>query len=420
MTAAKNKRILLGVTGGIAAYKSAILARRLIVRGCEVRVVMTRGACEFITPLTMQAVSGHAVHQHLLDADAESGMGHIQLARWAQHIIIAPATANFIAKLAHGNADDLLSAVVLASDAEVSVAPAMNRKMWEHAATQRNINTLREFGVRIIGPGVGDQACFEVGAGRMSEPEEIADAITGRMRESDDGADAIIGGADASLLAGVNVVVTAGPTWEAIDPVRGISNRSSGKMGYAMAQAALAFGARVILVSGATRLDTPCVGSRSATRVEVGSAQEMMDAVKLHINDAQLFIGVAAVADYRPRKIAAHKIKKKDDKMTIELIKNPDILARVAALKNAPFTVGFALESENEITNARQKLAAKKVDVIAVNTVTDGTVFGADENEVTLIYKNGNADIKLNRTDKQNLARQILENIAPLFNKQKK
>ncbi|MGI9311011.1 MAG: bifunctional phosphopantothenoylcysteine decarboxylase/phosphopantothenate--cysteine ligase CoaBC [bacterium] len=419
----QRKRILLGVSGGIAAYKSAALARRLIERGCEVRVVMTGAACEFITPLTLQAVSGHPVHLHLLDADAESGMGHIELARWAEQVVIAPASANCIARLAQGRAEDLLSAVALATEAEVAVAPAMNRQMWAHPATQRNLASLKELGVRVIGPDSGDQACGEHGLGRMTEPDEIATLLAGD--------------AHPRLLDGAHVLITAGATWEAIDPVRGISNRSSGKMGYSMAQAALDFGARVTLVSGATHLETPRAGAVAATRIEARSARRMMDAVAACAPDADLFIAVAAVADYRPREVAAHKIKKDDERMTLELIKNPDILANVAAMPNAPLTVGFALETENAVANAKQKLASKKIDAIVVNTVGgndsgsdddsdddndqgDGSVFDSEENAVTLIFQDARDDIVLAKADKYRIALQIIEHIAPLLAERKR
>ena len=394
----KSKRILLGVSGGIAAYKSPQLARRLIERGCEVRVAMTRAACEFITPLTMQAVSGHPVHLHFLEAEAESGMGHIELARWAEQVIVAPASADFLARLAHGRADDLLAAVALVTEAEVAVAPAMNRRMWEHAATRENLKTLAARGVRVIGPGSGDQACGETGPGRMREPEEIAAEIAGDARPL--------------LLDGVDTLITAGPTWEALDPVRGLSNRSSGKMGFAMAQAALDFGARVTLVSGPVNLPAP----RGARRVDVVSAHEMSEAVMARAPKSQLFIAVAAVADYRPVNVAANKIKKDGGRMRVELEKTPDILAQVAALKSPPFTVGFAAETENALANARKKCMEKGADVIAVNDVAGGAVFGAEENAVTLVYrKNGKTgEDALTKADKYLLAVRILERIAPL------
>ncbi|MGB5705707.1 MAG: bifunctional phosphopantothenoylcysteine decarboxylase/phosphopantothenate--cysteine ligase CoaBC, partial [Arenicellales bacterium] len=318
----KNKRVLVGVTGGIAAYKSPELVRRLKDRGCDVRVVMSRAAEAFITPLTMQAVSGHPVHQHLLDAEAESGMGHIELARWAELVVIAPATANFIAKLAHGQADDLLSTLALATEAEVAVAPAMNQQMWQHPSTGTNLEQLVQRGIRVIGPGSGDQACGEVGPGRMTEPEEIAGILAGDAIEP--------------LLSDCRVLITAGPTWEAIDPVRGVTNHSSGKMGYALAQAASDFGAQVTLISGPVHLDTPqCV-----SRIDVLSAADMLESVMREVGKSNIFIAVAAVADYRPADVAAHKIKKSEDQdgMVIEMVKNPDILATVAALEKPPFT----------------------------------------------------------------------------------
>src|SRR3990172_5695080 len=312
MVTLQNKRIVLGVTGGIAAYKSADLARRLREAGAEVRVIMTRGATEFITPLTMQAVSGHPVHQHLLDTAAEAGMGHIELARWADAVLVAPASANFLARCAHGRAEDLLSAVCLATAAPLAIAPAMNRQMWAGAATQANLDTLRARGARIFGPAEGAQACGEVGPSRMLEPSELV-ALTASLFAS-------------GALDGLAVLVTAGPTWEAIDPVRGISNKSSGKMGYAVAAAAAEAGARVVLVSGPTALPDP---ERVAT-IRVTSAQEMFDAVHAHIAQVEVFIGVAAVADYRPTDAAKEKIKKSAERLTLELVRNPDILAIVA------------------------------------------------------------------------------------------
>ncbi|MYB33541.1 MAG: bifunctional phosphopantothenoylcysteine decarboxylase/phosphopantothenate--cysteine ligase CoaBC, partial [Gammaproteobacteria bacterium] len=324
----RNRRILVGVTGGIAAYKSPDLVRRLIDRGGDVRVVMTEAACEFITPLTLQAVSGHPVHQCLLDAEAESGMGHIELARWAEIIVIAPATANFIAGMVSGKADDLLTTLILASEADIAVAPAMNRQMWQNPVTQDNLEVLKQRGVRIIGPAEGGQACGEVGPGRMSEPDEIAQELLG------DGM--------PKLLAGVRITLTAGPTWEAIDPVRGITNRSSGKMGFALAEAARDFGAEVTLISGPVALETPS----GVERIDVVSAQDMFDKVQGHIGNADMFIGVAAVSDYRPVLRAENKIKKDTESMELKLIRTPDILRSVAELENPPFTVGFAADTE--------------------------------------------------------------------------
>ena len=399
-----GKRFLLGVSGGIAAYKSPMLARHLLRRGGEVRVMMTPAAEEFITPLTLQAVSGHPVHRHLLDAEAESGMGHIELARWAEQIIIAPATADCIARLAHGRADDLLCAVVLAADAadtEVAVAPAMNRLMWQNPATRRNLAILAERGVRVIGPDSGAQACGETGEGRMSEPEDIARLLAGDETPR--------------LLAGRHALITAGPTWEALDPVRGITNRSSGKMGYAFARAARDFGARVTLVSGRVSLATP----REVRRIDVSSAEEMLAAVTAHAPEADVFIAVAAVADYRPAAALEHKIKKAaGQRIRLDLLKNPDILASVAAMKGAPFTVGFAAESDNVIANARQKLKDKGADVIAANRVGgEDDALDGDHNAVTLLYQDGEKDgeIRLGKTDKYRLAVQIIQHIAPLL-----
>jgi len=358
-----NKRVLLGVTGGIAAYKSADLVRRLREAGADVRVIMTDAACEFITELTMQAVSGHPVHRRLLDTEAEMGMSHIQLARWADVILVAPASADFLARLAQGRGDDLLTTVCLASGAPLAVAPAMNQQMWRNAATQANVATLRQRGVHVFGPGEGSQACGDTGPGRMLEPNVLVDLTTALF--------------DHGALDGLHVVVTAGPTWEALDPVRGLTNKSSGKMGYAIAQAAIEAGARVTLVSGPVALAAP----ERVTFVSVVSAQEMHDAVHKRIDDADIFIGVAAVADYRPVRVAAAKIKKTAEHLTLELVRNPDILASVAALPRAPFTVGFAAETEYLEAAARAKLAAKNVDLICANLVagTEGG-FGADEN----------------------------------------
>jgi phosphopantothenoylcysteine decarboxylase/phosphopantothenate--cysteine ligase len=388
-----NKRILLGVTGGIAAYKSADLARRLREAGAEVRCVMTQAAREFITPLTLQAVSGNAVHLHLLDEQAESAMGHIDLARWADAVVVAPASANFIAKLAQGRADDLLSALCLAAQSPVALAPAMNQQMWLNAATQDNIATLRRRGVRVFGPAEGSQACGEVGPGRMLEAVEIAQLAADLF--------------ESGALDGLTVVVTAGPTWEAIDPVRGLTNKSSGKMGYAIAAAAAAAGARVVLVSGPTALPNP---ARVRT-IRVVSAQEMYDAVHEQVRGAQLFIAAAAVADYRPLRAAPAKIKKDAERMTLELQRNPDILASVAALKPAPFTVGFAAETENVETNARAKLAGKHIDLVAGNLVgVAGRGFEAEDNGLLLVDRDGIVELPVQ--SKEKLARALIQEIA--------
>ncbi len=390
-----NKRLLLGVTGGIAAYKSADTVRRLREAGAEVRVVMTAGAAEFITALTLQAVSGHPVHQQLLDTGAEAGMGHIELARWADAVLVAPASANFMARLAQGRADDLLSAVCLATESPVAVAPAMNQQMWSNTATQANLATLKKNGVRIFGPAEGSQACGEVGPGRMLEPAELVTLVADLFA--------------AGELDGLRVVVTAGPTWEAIDPVRGLTNRSSGKMGYAVAQAAMEAGANVTLISGPTALPDP----ERVHTIRVESAQEMHDAVHAHIADTDIFIGVAAVADYRPAQTAEDKIKKTQEKMTLELVRTPDILASVTALKPAPFTVGFAAETENLEQHARQKLETKKLDLVAANRVGADLGFGADENSLLLVEHGGVTELPTQ--PKVKLARALIRHIAARY-----
>ncbi len=365
------------------------------------RVIMTDAAKEFIAPLTLQAVSGHpvfqhSVFQHALDAEAESGMGHIELARWAEMIVVAPATANFMAKAAHGEADDLLSTLVLASEADLVIAPAMNQQMFSSPATQDNLAVLRARGVTIIGPAAGDQACGETGPGRMTEPEDIAQQLLG---------DGI-----PQLLAGKTVLVTAGPTWEAIDPVRGITNRSSGKMGFAVADAAKDFGATVVIVCGPVSICAP-VGIE---KIDVQSATQMQKAVMSQIGSCDIFIGVAAVADYRPVKVADQKIKKDNDEMVITLVKTPDILSAVARSKPKPFTVGFAAETENLIENSRKKLKAKNLDMIVANDVSgDDSAFGNDSNAVTIIHKQG--EVILERTDKYRLAIQIIEHICKQY-----
>ncbi len=399
MTIRKNKRILLGITGGIAAYKSPDLVRRLIERGADVRVVMSAASESFITPLTLQAVSGHPVFKHLLDADAESGMGHIELARWAEMIIVAPATANFIAKMAHGKADDLLSTLILASEAERIIAPAMNQQMWQNSTTQDNVRILQNRGVKIIGPAAGNQACGEVGPGRMTQPEDIAQQLLG---------DGI-----PQLLVGKTIIITAGPTWEAIDPVRGVTNHSSGKMGFSMACAARDYGATVVLICGPVSMETP----HGIERIDVQSAQQMHDQVFNHIHRSQFFIGVAAVADYRPLQQSVHKLKKNADEMTIKLVRNPDILAQVAKQKSKVFSVGFAAETQNLIENAKKKLLSKNIDLIVANDVSgeDGA-FGNDTNRVTLVDRHDTT--ALQRADKYRLAVQIIEHICRRYEPQ--
>lgn len=389
-----NKRILLGVTGGIAAYKSAELVRRLQDAGAEVRVVMTAGACEFITPLTMQALSGHPVHTALLDPAAEAGMGHIQLARWADLVLVAPASANFMARLAHGHGNDLLTTLCLATGAPVAIAPAMNREMWADTSTQKNLLLLQEKNVHIFGPGEGSQACGEVGAGRMLEPDELVRLAAGVF--------------DYQLLTGRHVVITAGPTREAIDPVRYITNRSSGKMGFAIAEVAAEAGARVTLIAGPVNLPTPA----RVTRLDVTSALEM-HARTLEVVDAgcDIFIATAAVADYRPITTADHKIKKSADEVHLTLVKNPDIVAAVANHPRRPFTVGFAAETRDVVAYARAKLENKNLDMIATNDVSGSNVgFNSDNNALTVIWPGGHKVLPL--ASKRQIAAQLVELIA--------
>lgn len=391
-----NKRILLGVTGGIAAYKSAEIIRRLQDAGGSVRVVMTTAATEFITPLTMQALSGNPVHLELLDTDAEAAMGHIELARWADIILIAPASADFIAKLAHGEGGDLLSTLCLASRSPLAIAPAMNQGMWRNASTQHNIERLRGRGINIFGPAEGSQACGEVGPGRMSEPEDIVE-LTAALFET-------------GALAGKKVVITAGPTREAIDPVRYISNHSSGKMGYALAEAAAEAGAETILISGPVNLAPP---DRVRT-IPVISAQEMYDAALSEADGCQLFIASAAVADYRPKQVSEQKIKKSTDTLTIELVKNPDIVSAVAKRPNRPYTVGFAAETANLEDYARGKLERKNLDLVIANDVSDRTIgFNSDDNAVLVVEMQSSEAIP--KINKSILARQLIAKIAEMI-----
>ena len=390
-----GKRILLGVTGGIAAYKSADLVRRLRDTGAEVRVVMTDGALAFVTPLTFQAVSGNPVHTTLLDETAEAGMGHIELARWADQVLIAPATANFIARLAHGMAGDLLSAICLATSAPLMLAPAMNQQMWSNAATQANCVLLRERGVRLAGPASGSQACGETGSGRMMEPTDLVAAM---------------GLAFPGPLEGKRVVVTAGPTYEDIDPVRYIGNRSSGKMGFAIAAAAMAAGADVSLVAGPVKLETPAGVERS----DVRGAVEMRDVAIRLASSADIFIGVAAVADYTPARPAAQKIKKGLPKQKLELVSTPDIIAEVAALENGPFTIGFAAETEKLKQHAFGKLSRKGLDMIAANRVgQSNSGFESENNEILILVPDG--EKHLGKGNKQQLARLIIGEVAALL-----
>jgi len=392
-------RVVLGVTGGIAAYKSAELTRRLKDRGADVQVVMTAGAREFVTPLTFQALSGRPVRTDLWDAAAEAAMGHIELARWPQRIVIAPATADFIARLAHGLADDLLSTLCLATDAPIVVVPAMNRLMWSNAATQANVAALRQRGFTILGPAEGAQACGETGAGRMVEPQAIVDALFAAPRSRDGN----------SPLRGRKVVVTAGPTRERIDPVRFITNRSSGKMGYAVAEAARDAGAHVVIVSGPVNVPTP----PGVQRIDVETAEQMMNAVQAEIADTDIFIAAAAVSDYRMREIAAHKIKKTSDELSLQLSRTPDILATVAAGSPRPFVVGFAAETQNVERNALAKLEGKKLDMIAANQVGEGLAFDCDDNALTVYWAGGKRELE--RAPKCQLAGSLIDVIAERF-----
>jgi phosphopantothenoylcysteine decarboxylase/phosphopantothenate--cysteine ligase len=389
----QTKRILLGLTGGIAAYKGAELTRLLVSQGVQIQVAMTEAACHFITPTTMQALSGKPVFTNQWGEHTANHMAHISLSRTTDAIMIAPATADFIAKLAHGLADDLLSTLCLARNCPLLVAPAMNRQMWESPATQRNIQQLVADGVTILGPVNGTQACGEEGMGRMLEPTELARAVLTFFQPK--------------LLSGVKVLLTAGPTYEAIDAVRGITNRSSGKMGYAIAQATLELGAEVTLISGPTALSNP----HGATLVNVTSATEMFEAVQKHVADTDIFIAVAAVADYRVAQPTEQKIKKSTGGLTLELLPNPDILGYVTGLPKPPFCVGFAAESHNLHEYAATKRKAKKIPLLAANLVQQA--IGADDNELILFDDAG--EHVLPRADKLTLARALLQHIVKLY-----
>ena len=393
----RQKRVVLGITGGIAAYKAAELVRLLIKGGIEVQVVMTEAACGFITPVTMQALSGRPVFTDMWDARIADNMAHIELSRGADAIVVVPATTDFLAKLANGLADDLLSTLCVARECPLLVAPAMNRQMWENKATQRNVAQLARDGVVLLGPASGDQACGEVGMGRMLEAQQIFEAVTAFLQPK--------------LLTGTHVLITAGPTFEAIDPVRGITNRSSGKMGYAIARAALDAGAKVTLVTGPVSLEAP-----AAARVEhVESANDMFEAVKKHAKAADIFIGVAAVADYRVDTTSKHKIKRTDANLTLKLVPNPDILAWVAALPKPPFCVGFAAESQKLHEFADAKRRKKKVPLMVANLAQDA--IGADDNEVTLIDDGGAHTLP--RAPKPQIARQLVAHIAKRYRSRK-
>ncbi|ABU69654.1 bifunctional phosphopantothenoylcysteine decarboxylase/phosphopantothenate--cysteine ligase CoaBC [Vibrio campbellii] len=394
-----GKKILLGISGGIAAYKCAELTRRLIERGAQVQVVMTKAAKEFITPLTMQAVSGRPVSDSLLDPAAEASMGHIELAKWADLVLLAPATADLIARMSAGMGNDLLTTLVLATDSPVAVSPAMNQQMYRNVATQENIATLARRGMHIWGPAAGEQACGDVGPGRMLEPMQLVHMCEQCFQPK--------------LLVGKSVLITAGPTREAIDPVRYISNHSSGKMGFALANAAAQLGAKVTLVSGPVSLNTPA----GVERINVASAQEMHDAVMAHAPNHDAFISCAAVADYRPENVASQKLKKTEnnDQMTINMVKNPDIVATVANMvEQRPFTVGFAAETNDVETYARGKLVKKNLDMICANDVSvEGQGFNSNDNAITLFWPEGEQALALE--SKEALSFRILEKMHELM-----
>jgi phosphopantothenoylcysteine decarboxylase/phosphopantothenate--cysteine ligase len=392
-----QRRILLGVSGGIAAYKSCELVRRLRDLDAQVRVVMTERATHFVSPTTFQALSGQTVRVSLWDEQAEAAMGHIELARWAERILIAPASADLLARLAHGLADDLLTTLCLASSAPLYLAPAMNQQMWAHPAVQANIETLRQRGAHLLGPAAGEQACGDIGSGRMLEPYELREALV-----------ASFGGGS---LAGLNVLVSAGPTYEDIDPVRFIGNRSSGRMGFAIAQAAALAGARVTLVAGPVSLATP-VGI--AQRIDVRSAAQMHEAVIDAAAQADIYIGAAAVGDYRPQEISAHKLKKHDGAgLSLQLSENPDILASLSAKTVHPFLVGFAAETHDVASYAQDKLRRKGLDMIAANQVGGGLGFEAADNALTLYWADG--ALELPRASKPELAQQLIAQVAERY-----
>ena len=394
MTNLTNKKIVLGITGGIAAYKCAELVRRLKDAGCEVKVVMTESAKHFITPLTMQAVSGETVSDSLLDPSAEASMGHIEFAKWADLILVAPATCNIIAKMAAGIADDLLTTLLLATPAKVAVAPAMNQQMYGHAATQANLATLKARNVLIWGPGKGEQACGDIGAGRMLEPHELVALCIAKEQPQ--------------LLAGKTITITAGPTREPLDPVRFISNHSSGKMGYALAEAALQFGAKVNLISGPVTIKAPT----GVNLINIESAEELLTESLTYASQSDAFIGCAAVADYRAANIATQKMKKQGDELTLTLTKNPDVIAAIANLtQNRPYTVGFAAETQNVESYAKGKLQNKNLDMICANDVSkSGLGFNSDHNALTLYWHN--EQLELPTTSKVEIARKVIEQLA--------
>tara|TARA_B110000438_G_scaffold77547_1_gene77745 strand:+ start:2946 stop:4133 length:1188 start_codon:yes stop_codon:yes gene_type:complete len=395
MLSLTNKHILLGITGGIAAYKCAELARLFAKAGAEVRVAMTKAAVEFVTPLTMQALTGNRVSLNLLDTEAEAAMGHIELARWADIVLVAPATADFIARITHGQADDILSTLILATAAPIAIAPAMNQGMWSDSGTKANLAVLRERDYHVFGPVAGEQACGDYGMGRMMEPKELVKNCSELFK--------------LGSLAGTSFLITGGPTREAIDPVRFISNHSSGKMAYALASEAAVEGARVTLVSGPVNLPTP----EGVKRIDVLTAQEMLEACLNNVSDADVFIGVAAVADYRPQQIEQEKIKKNDDLMTLNLVKNPDIISEIAKLKNRPITVGFAAETNNIIENGKDKLDKKNLDLLFANNAIE--TFNSDT--ISVIAIDADQEQTLTEGNKNLLARNMLSLILTRLKK---
>jgi phosphopantothenoylcysteine decarboxylase/phosphopantothenate--cysteine ligase len=396
MAILQGKNILLGISGGIAAYKSAELTRQLVKAGANVRVCMSKSATKFITPLTLQALSGNPVHTELLNPEAEAGMGHIELARWAEHIFIAPATAGMIAKLATGQADELLTTLCLASSAPLSIAPAMNQQMWKHAATRANISILKQRGVLIWGPDQGEQACGDVGPGRMPEPAALVQQLEQYYHRD-------------LPLQGIRVLITAGPTREAIDPVRFLTNRSSGKMGYAIAAAAQESGAEVILVSGPVGLDTPA----GVKRIDVESAEDMLHATREQAQQADILIATAAVADYTPAQVADHKIKKSSELLQLEMTRTTDILATMSKEFPQLFTVGFAAETHDLLSYARGKLERKGVQMIAANSVAGGKAFDKDSNALEVVWKDGSHSFP--EMSKIQLARELVKLITQRY-----
>lgn len=389
MSTLSNRNIILGISGGIAAYKAAELTRRLRDHNANVRVVMTNGAMEFITPLTLQAVSGQPVHHSLLDPEAEAAMGHIELARWADTILVAPASANLLARLASGQADDLLTTLCLASTAPLQLAPAMNQAMWAKASTQANVDCLRERGAALLGPDAGAQACGDVGPGRMLDVPDLVNALASSFQ--------------SRALDGKHVVITAGPTREAIDPVRYLSNHSSGKMGFALARAAYEAGAKTTLIAGPVALHC----EEGITRIDVVSAADMLEATLKAVGDSDIFIATAAVADYTPLTQASHKIKKAQESLNIELARTTDILATVAALPARPFCVGFAAETNDVLKYARGKLNKKKLDIVVANDVSRSDIgFQSDSNQVTVVSQHDEQELAL--ASKQHIAQQLI------------